>query len=309
MRKQLHRFLLMLALLPFYADAQQSAMLSHYMFNGLLLNPAYAGSKEYVSSTLLYRKQWVGIDGAPVTYSGTIHGRVKKKNLGFGAILSQDKIGVTKQTDFYASLSYHLPLGIARLSMGMQAGVTNFSSEVVKLTYWDPGDKVYDYNTYSSLLPNAGVGIYYYRPKFYAGLSAPYIFSYDNSQALALETGGPVHHLVRRYYATCGGVLETDRDIKLKPSILIHMEHSAPVLFDLNLNVLLHDIFWVGASYRSSKAIVAIFEYQFSRRMRFGYSYDYTFGTLSSYTSGSHELMIGYDFGYDILKMKSPRYF
>ena len=63
----------------------------------------------------------------------------------------------------YGMLAYHLPLGVGKLSVGLQAGVSNFSSEVVKLTYWDPGDKVFDYNTFSNLLPNAGLGAYYYR--------------------------------------------------------------------------------------------------------------------------------------------------
>jgi hypothetical protein len=65
----------------------------------------------------------------------------------------------------------------------------------------------------------------------------------------------------------------------------------------------------VGASYRSGDAIVGIFEYQVDRKLRIGYSYDYTLSELKSYSSGSHEIMLGYDFGYNVLKMKTPRYF
>jgi type IX secretion system PorP/SprF family membrane protein len=291
------------------ASAQQGPLLSHYMFNGLLLNPAYAGSKEYVSSTLLYRKQWAGIEGAPVTNSGSVHGLLKKKKLGLGAILQQDKIGVTKQTDMYAMLAYHLDLGMGKLSVGLQGGVSNFSSEVVKLTYWDPGDKVFEYNTFSSLLPNAGLGAYYYRELFYAGLSAPFLLSYDPNDKGAIRPEIPVHQMVRRYYATVGGVIETESEIKFKPSMLLRYENGSKLQYDLNMNVLINDIFWIGASYRSDESIVALFEYQINRKFRVGYSYDYTLGMLGSYTSGSHELMIGYDFGFPVTKMKSPRYF
>jgi len=290
-------------------SAQQGPLLSHYMFNGLLLNPAYAGSKEYVSSTLLYRKQWAGIEGAPVTNSGTVHGLLKKKKLGLGALLQQDKIGVTKQTDMYAMLAYHLDLGMGKLSVGLQGGVSNFSSEVVKLTYWDPGDKVFEYNTFSSLLPNAGLGAYYYRELFYAGLSAPFLLSYDPNDKGSLRPVIPVHQMVRRYYATVGGVIETESEIKFKPSMLLRYENGSKLQYDLNMNVLINDIFWIGASYRSDESIVALFEYQINRKFRVGYSYDYTLGMLGSYTSGSHELMIGYDFGFPVTKMKSPRYF
>jgi type IX secretion system PorP/SprF family membrane protein len=291
------------------AFAQQSPLMSHYMFNGLLLNPAYAGSKEYVSTTMMYRKQWAGMEGAPVTYSGTIHGLLKKKKLGLGMLLQQDKIGVTKQTDVYGMLAYHLPLGVGKLSVGLQGGVSNFSSEVVKLTYWDPGDKVFDYNTFSNLLPNAGLGAYYYRDLFYAGVSAPFLLSYDPNDNSSIEPGEPVHKQVRRYYVTAGGVIETERELKFKPSFLLRYEAGAKMQYDLNLNMLINEIFWLGTSYRSDEAIIVLFEYQISRKMRVGYSYDYTLGELGNYNSGSHEFMIGYDFGFPVTKMKSPRYF
>ena len=289
--------------------SQQGRLMSHYMFNGLLLNPAYAGSKEFVSTTMLYRKQWAGIEGAPVTYNGSVHGLLKKKKLGLGALIQQDKIGVTKQTDFYGMLAYHLPVGLGKLSIGLQAGLSNFSSEVVNLTYWDPGDKVFAYNTFSNLLPNAGLGAYYYRDLFYAGVSAPYLISYDPNESSSFETSVPVHRMTRRYYVTAGGIIETEKELKFKPSMLIRYESGAPLQYDVNLNMLINDIFWIGASYRSDESIIALFEYQISRKLRVGYSYDYTLGELGNYSSGSHELMIGYDFGFPVTKMKSPRYF
>lgn len=307
--KKIWFLLLLLLVCRTTVYSQQGPLMSHYMFNGLLLNPAYAGSKEYVSTTMLYRKQWAGIEGAPVTYNGSVHGLLKKKKLGLGALIQQDKIGVTKQTDFYGMLAYHLPVGLGKLSIGLQAGLSNFSSEVVNLTYWDPGDKVFAYNTFSNLLPNAGLGAYYYRDLFYAGISAPYLISYDPNESSSIETSVPVHRMTRRYYVTAGGVIETEKELKFKPSMLIRYESGAPLQYDLNLNMLINDIFWIGASYRSDESIIALFEYQISRKLRVGYSYDYTLGELGNYSSGSHELMIGYDFGFPVTKMKSPRYF
>ncbi len=289
--------------------AQQTPLVSHYMFNGLVLNPAYAGSKEFVSTTMMYRKQWVGFDGAPVTYSGSIHGLLPKKKLGMGAFIQKDKIGKTNQTDAYVSLAYHLPIGdVSKLSVGLQMGFTNFSSNVVELTYWDPGDKIFDYNTFTSVLPNAGFGAYFYRPLFYAGLSVPYLVNYKPSENFDQETK-QIHHLGRRAYFTMGGIIETEHDIKIKPSVLVKKEGDAPMQYDLNVNFLFNEIFWIGASYRSDEAIVALFEYQINRKFRVGYSYDITLGGISNYNSGSHELMLGYDFGYPVLKIKSPRYF
>lgn len=289
--------------------AQQTPLVSHYMFNGLVLNPAYAGSKEFVSTTMMYRKQWVGFEGAPVTYSGSVHGLLPKKKLGMGAFIQKDNIGKTNQTDVYVSTAYHLPLGdVSKLSIGLQLGATNFSSNVVELTYWDPGDKIFDYNTFTTFLPNAGFGAYFYRPLFYAGLSVPYLVNYKPSENNEEETT-QIHHLGRRMYLTVGGVIETEGDVKIKPSLLIKKEGATAMQYDLNVNVLFNEIFWVGASYRSNEAVVALFEYQINRKFRVGYSYDITMGGISNYNSGSHELMLGYDFGYPVLKIKSPRYF
>lgn len=290
-------------------NAQQSPLLSHYMFNQLLLNPAYAGSHEYVSTTLLYRKQWAGIEGAPVTQSASIHGLIPKKKLGLGFYLQQDKIGVTKQTDIYGSGAYHLDLGEGKLALGIQAGLTYLKSDLVKLTYWDPFDNVFNYNEFSSVLPNVGAGLYYYRSLFYAGISAPFILSYDSVRKPDINPDKPIHHLVRRYYFSVGGVIETEQEIKFKPSLLIKFEQQGDLQYDINLNVLIKNIFWIGASYRSQDALVALLEYQVNRKLRIGYSYDYSVGKLKNYNTGSHEVMLGYDFGFSVIRMKSPRYF
>lgn len=289
--------------------AQQSPVMSHYMFNGLLINPAYAGSKDYVSTTLLYRKQWAGLEGAPNTQAVSIHGPVKSKKLGLGLFLLNDRIGVTGQTDLYGSIAYHLPLSGAKLSFGLQIGMSSYRSDIVNLKIWDPVDKVFNYNVYHNTLPNVGFGMYYYRPLFYMGFSVPGMISYDPEEKFSVKKDTILYRFDRRYYFTTGYVIETERDLKIKPSILLKYEKNSHLQYDINLNVLLYDIFWIGASYRSNDAIVALFEYQVNRKFRIGYSYDYTLSKLRTYESGSHEIMLGYDFGYDVLKMKTPRYF
>lgn len=289
--------------------AQQTPLQSHYMFNGLLLNPAYAGTKEYVSSAMMYRKQWVGLDGAPSTQTLSIHGPLKSKKIGLGMYLLKDKIGVTSETDLYGSFSYHLPMPDGKFSFGMQAGMNYFKSDLVNLRYWDPQDQVFIYNSYSNVLPNIGVGAFYYEPLFYAGFSVPNLLSYNKNERFSVKSDTVIYQYNRRYLLTSGYVIETEKDFKLKPSFLIKYEKGGPMQFDINMNVLINDIFWVGVSYRSNDAIVALLEYQVNRKFRVGYSYDYTLNKLRTYESGSHEIMIGYDFGYDVLKMKTPRYF
>lgn len=289
-------------------NAQQIPVLSQYMFNGLVINPAYSGSKDFMSATLMVRKQWSGFDGSPSTQNASIHGPLRKKKVGLGLMISNDNIGITNQTDVYASYAYHLPLQRGKLSLGLQGGVSYFKSVFSELNYWDANDPIYLQQSLTNLQPNFGAGAYYYQEKMYAGFSIPQLISYDSIQPVNFykET---VHHQARHYYLNAGYIFQVNREFIVRPSFLVKYVLHAPVQYDINLNLLLSNIFWVGASYRSGDAIVAIFEYQVNRKLRIGYSFDYTLTRIRNYSSGSHEIMIGYDFGYNILRMKTPRYF
>ncbi len=300
--------LLIVVLLAGSAMAQQEPLFSHYMFNGLYINPAYAGSKEFVSTTLIARKQWTGFEGSPSTQIASLHAPLNNKKIGLGAVISNDKIGITNQTDFFASYAYHIPMSVGKLSLGLSGGFSYFKSKFSELTVWDQDDPIYETNSLSNILPNFGAGAYYYSNKFYAGLSVPQILSYDPDQALHIKID-KVHKVTRHYYLTSGVIIPTGGELKLRPSMLVKYTPGAPLQYDINLNVLISDIIWVGASYRSSDAVIILLEYQVDKKLRVGYSYDMTLSDIRRYSSGSHEIVIGYDFGFNVLKMKTPRYF
>ena len=304
--------LITFALTGMSSYAQQDLLVSQYMFNHLLLNPAYAGSKEYMMATLLYRKQWVDFKGAPTSQVASLHGPLGLTNFGWGGLISHDKIGVTDRTDFYANAAYHLPVGPKmKLSLGLRAGGGYFSYRNSDLIYWDVNDPAFVGDRTSTFLPNVGAGVYLYTSKFYAGVSVPTLISYDPSKSLSVDikSGQAVPQTVRHYFGTVGYAYEINQDIVLRPSVLVKYVQNAPVEADFNLNVLLGQLIWVGGSYRTNDSFVGILELQLSKQWRLGYSYDFTFTDVKNYSSGSHEIMLGYDFGYDIMKVKTPRYF
>ena len=300
-----------LMLMSVVGYCQQDILVSQYMFNHLLLNPAYAGSKDYMMATLLYRKQWVDFKGAPTTQVASLHAPIGLTNFGWGALVSHDKIGVTDRTDVYANAAYHLPVGNKlKLSMGIRAGGGFYSYKNSDLIYWDANDPAFAGDRTSAFLPNIGAGIYLYGNKFYAGLSVPTIISYDPTKSLSINSNGTVvPRQVRHYFATTGVALELSPNVVFKPSVLVKYVQNAPVEADFNASVLLSQILWIGASYRTNDSFVALLEFQLTKQLRFGYSYDFTTTDVKNYSNGSHEIMLGYDFGYDIMKIKTPRYF
>lgn len=293
------------------AIAQQETMISQYMFNGLYLNPAYAGSHDYTEATGLYRQQWAGMAGAPVSQIVSADGKIKNTKMGWGGILTNDKIGVTYKTDLYGNYAYHLPLGKGKLSLGLRAGVSYYCALVTQLTVWDNNDQVFTNNVKSKYLPNAGGGLYYYTTKFFAGLSAPNMLNYDpNTFATLGNVMKDAPNYVRHAYLYTGYVIEASENLHFKPSVLVKYVKNAPAQVDLNLNVLINRKFWVGGSYRTGDAIVGIVEYQHNGNWRIGYAYDFALTKLQKYNSGSHEVMFSYMFVKpEALKIKSPRFF
>jgi type IX secretion system PorP/SprF family membrane protein len=305
------KYILILALMVTYVASwsQQEVMVSQYMFNGLLLNPAYAGSHDYFSASLLHRSQWVKFDKAPVTQVFAIDGPIANNRLGLGFLVSNDQIGITSQLDVSANLAYRLPLGPGNLSFGIKAGVASYSANFDEIIVWDEGDEVYVQNNISGeFVPKFGFGVYYNTDNWFAGISVPVIYSLDDQ--LLLPASIEDAYFQQHYYLNGGVVFEVNPALAIKPSVLIKYVPNAPMELDLNCNVLLYQRLWLGLGYRTGDAFVGMLEYNITPQLRAGYAYDFTTTEIKNYSSGSHEIMLGFDFGKNVqLKTRSPRYF
>lgn len=282
---------------------QQQAMFTQYMFNGLAINPAYAGSHRTLSVTALARLQWTGVDGAPTTQTLSAHGPLGNRRVGVGIQFLHDEIGITKQTGFYTAYSYRIPFqNGGQLSFGLQGGFSSYSARYSQISDTDPafaGDV-------KEILPNFGAGLFYHTKMFYAGFSAPQLIqsSLDkfNPDSDAKE--------LRHYFFTTGYVLALDRDLMLKPSLLVKAVPGAPVQLDLNVSLLMKEILWVGLSWRSFDSVDALFQLQLNERFQFGYAYDFaTTSEMRSVNAGSHEIMLNYRVVKKRSRIKTPRYF
>jgi len=286
-----------------YAQAQQQVMFSQYMFNGLAINPAYAGSQESISLTALMREQWAGLEGAPSTQTFSAHMPFEKKNIGVGLLVLHDQIGITDQTGVYGSYAYKIKTGTEGvLSLGLQAGFTHYSAKYSEIS---TTDITFASGDIAEFHPNFGFGVYYSTPRFYAGFSIPQLVhtrmdkSNDNSEST----------IVRHYFIHSGYVFDLSRDFKIKPNILIKSVEGAPVEMDLNANVFYRDVVGLGASWRSMDAIAMILQVQITNKLLFGYSYDFGMTDIRRVSSGSHELSLNYRFSIANYKIITPRYF
>ncbi|OAQ42275.1 hypothetical protein A5893_03955 [Pedobacter psychrophilus] len=291
--------------------AQQDAMYTQYMFNTLAINPAYAGSRDLISATALARKQWVGIDGAPQTQTISIDGPIGDSKVGLGLQAFNDKIGITQTTGIYGTYAYRLMMENSTLAFGIQGGVSRFCANYAGVDLGSDGlpDAAYSDNV-TKFLPNFGAGIYFNTDKFYAGLSAPHLLnnSLNTGQKLAGDK-----FIARQYihlFFTAGYVFDLSENIKLKPNLLLKGVRGAPLEADINANVWLYDLFSVGVSYRTEADISFLTEIQINKNIRLGYAYDASTTGLIKYNSGSHEIMLRYNFAKENSRtILNPRYF
>lgn len=305
--------------------AQQEKMFSQYMFNMLSLNPAYAGSRDVLSATGLYRNQWGGIEGAPQTATFTLDAPINRERVGLGFQAFNDRLGLENHTGFYASYAFRIKLGErSTLALGLQGGATSFRWNLseAKLSSNGVADPAFA-NNIAKLLPNFGTGIYLSNDRSYLGVSVPYLIENNLSDF----DSGTLRGKQRRHYYMMGGFVIGKNAIKVKPSMLVKYVNTneAPLGFDGNVNVWFNDRFAIGTSYRYNRfllykeentradALVGMFELQLSDQLRFGYSYDYTMNKLNHngnvLSIPTHEVMIRYEFGFNKSKILTPRYF
>lgn len=292
--------------LSFSSVAQQDAIYSQYLFNPFAINPAYAGSRNSYSAVLLHRSQWVGIEGAPRTQSLAVHAPVNKVNFAWGVNFSHDQLGPSRNVLAGVTGAYHLKFKESKLAFGLRAGVFNTVMNRSLFNFKDTGDQFDVGGTESSLVPSFDFGIYYYKTRFFAGLSLNHIskhkFTFDDfptNDDMFLRT-----HLM----LGSGYVFEFNRKFILKPSILIKYVEGAPVNTDLNISALFYKRFWLGISFRNNSSINFLTDINVTDYMRLGYAYDLSINALSSYTKGTHEVFIGFDFDLKSKQTISPRY-
>lgn len=284
--------------------AQQDAQFTQYMYNTININPAYAGSRGALSMFALYRTQWVGLDGAPVTSTVSMNTPLNESNLGLGVSLINDKIGPTTENTISADLSYTIPTSDTwNLSFGIKATANLFDLDATKLNPVQAADP--SLQNYSTFSPNIGAGVYWHSDKAYVGFSIPNFIEtnrYDDNEVAIFKER-------ISYYLIGGLVLDLSDTVKFKPAILTKMIEGAPLQVDVSANFLFYDKFMLGASYRWSAALSAMVGFQISDGLYVGYGYDKETTNLDNYNSGSHEIFLRYELFKNNNKITTPRFF
>lgn len=276
--------------------AQQEANYTHYMYNTQTYNPAYVGSRQAISAVGLYRTQWVGYEGAPVSQVISISAPITKQKLGVGLSMNNDKIGPMKSTAISADVAYHLRISeTGKLSFGLKAGVDMITSNLSNIKLDDPNDQSFTASIDSKTTPKIGFGLYYYTSKFYAGFSSPQMVS-KSITGTQNGTSIDLYTQKKHFYTTLGFVAALNPYLDLKPTMLVKMVPGAPMQLDLSATLIYKKILNAGLMYRSGESFGGLIGVTVQNMFMLGYSYDWTIlNKTNSYHYGSHEIVVRFD--------------
>jgi len=282
---------------------------SQYLQNGLVINPAYAGSRGALTGFLSYRTQWIGTKGSPVMQSVSFHSPMKNDHVSLGIMAQFMQFGFTKSNSFYANYSYRIRLGNGKLSFGLKGGVDMSNTNYSGIDLTNPADEVFLVKD-RYVLPNIGAGAYYFSDKLFAGVSIPSFLRYKKTATGSVQA----YHSFSEYDVifSAGGLITFSDFFKFKPSVLLNYSFQNTKRIsqlDINGNLIFADIFWLGGSWRISEEVaVGILQLQINPQLMLGFSYDYPVGRMNSYSKGSSEFVLRYEFGSKI-SAANPRYF
>ena len=299
--------------LPVSLQAQQTPLMSQYMMNKFLVNPALAGVKGYTNISFTARQQYSMLQNAPRTFvlSGDTRlledswirriNRVEKKaknasrnkNVGLGGYFFNDRNGITNRTGMQFTYAYHINFeNQYQLSFGLSVSGYQYKLDDYGVPVHTPDDPLLNSSKKTFFVPDANAGIYVSGKGLYLGLSASQLFG---SSIKLGQNKFENFKTLRHFYLVGGYKWLVSHAVVLEPSFLARATIDAYVM-DATLRLFYQTNYWIGASYRTNQTLAFMAGFMVDD-IYLGYAYDATMGALQNYSGGSHELMVGVRLG------------
>lgn len=284
--------------------SQHDPQYSHFHFNQMMFNPAYAGLDDSWSSTLLVRNQWVGFDGLPLTQTISSHAPIDFLHGGIGLSIMNDLAGAERTTTATLSYAYHLEVGKGILSFGIGGGILQNAIDGEKLRApegnYEGGinhnDQFIPVKMTSAFAPNASAGIYFKSKKLDMGLGVSHLI--ESEVHLEAPNNTTTIQYKRHYYFNAGYTINISDDISVRPNMMIKTD-LVQTQAELNAMIIIRKNIWTGLAFRgygqnSYDALIGFIGMNLTEKIKIGYSYDFNVSGLRNYNSGTHEIVLNY---------------
>lgn len=276
---------------------QQDPEFSQYGSVIQYFNPGSVGSRDRVCLNAAYRDQWSGFPGAPSTsfFSADAAFGFLGAEHGAGISILNDDYGFNNDLGLNLAYAYRMELGKGKIGIGLNLGFLNKGLKIPDDGWVTPGESAdaggdpnIPQNSESRLGFDMGLGVFYRSENLFFGISTTHL----NQARIKYEDSTP--YLVRHYYATAGYTLQMSNPLfEVMPYFVLKSDGKANQLY-LSTSVRYNKKVWGGVSFRPGDALVGQVGFELFNGVRIGYSYDFTTSRIAKYSSGSHELTLGY---------------
>lgn len=279
-------------------NAQQAPYYTQYMFNDYLVNPAVAGTSNNFKIRANSRIQWIGITDSPRTMSISGYGPFKERDMGYGGYIYNDVTGPESRMSLGGTYAYNIALNDAwRISGGLSFGIMQYKLDGTIMNF---DDEIYDpampNSVESRIIPDASLGFYAYTSFYYVGISAHQLLGNKYNIHEETDTMQGLSRLTQHVYLAGGAIYPLNREWWLSASALLKYTSSMQIQAEISALATYNKMVWGGLSYRTGDAIAIMAGYNYENKIYIGLAYDITVSDLRRYSSGTFEVMIGYQF-------------
>ena len=282
-------FFFLICLLGNFVYSQQLPLNSQYIYNPLVINPAFSGITESSSIILMNRNQWTGFVDEPIrTTSIAAHHALNNQKHGLGSLLFSDRTGAINIHGLDLMYSFKFPIFLNyNLSLGISGNIYQyvFDDSNLNTATFDP---ILNGEIQKKINFDSNFGFLVYDDFLFFGAS---IVNLIQSKVLTQDINGP-NQFARNYYFF-GGYNFTDEVTKIgfEQSFLLKKTEYTDFQYDINLKAIFNNIFWLGAGYRSNDELIALFGFNYDK-FSLIYSIDYNYGEIGNYSGASHEFSL-----------------
>jgi type IX secretion system PorP/SprF family membrane protein len=271
------------------AFAQQNLFYNHYFINPSLYNPSFIAPEGYSTLYLNYRKQWIGIKGAPTTGTLNLHLPFNHK-AGIALTAYQDEAGLLTTSSGLISFAYSVYFGkrvtdLNKLSFGIAAGVTN--SRIKSDPDTDLNDPVLGNNT-SAI--DGQVGINYQFNRLRIAVSIPRIFDPYTTSEKSFNTGGITQ--LDNTISSISYNFPISGRFSFEPWFTYRTFNNLDPQFEALGSFKIDKLLWFGGSYRQDYGAAAFFGLSIKDKLKVGYAYEFATDQTDKLGNGSHEAQV-----------------
>lgn len=290
MRKQLKYLLLFLGCFVGLTGFGQSKFsIVQFSQHRPFINPAAITQNTAVNGAMLFRRQWVGLEGAPTTSLFDINAPLKSSSNYVGLTVLGDFIGVNQEILVSGTYAYKAKLDrYSHISFALAPSIVFLQSDFASINTDFSGDPTFATNP-NATLPNVRFGAFYDSKYFFVGLSSPSLL-YNNPNSINSTTSFTLNQI--HYNLMMGYKREFKSKWTFYPSMMVNHVPGAPMQFEITGAMQYLDKFGGGLSYNTNNTISAMFNLYLNSNFKLSYAYSFGLNATQEVSSGSQEIML-----------------